>query len=128
MCYKICNFDVEAQTYIDAWCNSTTLNGLFALLDESTVWSKRRERLGDSYSAGWWCWRTDKYTGRRKKVYLTNIEGNPNHYSTWQMARYMHKALQKKGVLLPPWTSRQYHCINSRLPLANRLNARLASA
>ena len=125
---KICNFDVEAQAYIDAYCNSNTLNELIALLDESSVWRNRRERLGNSYSAGWYEWRTNEETGRRKKVYLTNIEGNPNQYSTWQMARYMHKALQKKGVLLPPWTDRKYHCIDSRMPLVNRLNARLALA
>ena len=119
MCYKICNFDVEAQTYVDAWCNSTTLNDLFALLDESAVWSKRRQRLGDRISRAW--------VGPYNRP-IKNIDADPNRYSTWQMARYMHKALQKKGVLLPPWTSRQYHCINSRLPLANRLNARLASS
>ena len=127
MCYKICDFDNEALTYVDAWCNSSTLNELFDILDASDVWNNRRQRLGSRTTMGWWRW---EYTndGRRRRVKLTNIEGNPRHYTTWQMARSLHKALQRKGVLLPAWTSRQYHCTDNRLPLSNRLNARLASA
>ena len=127
MCYKICNFDVEAQTYVEAWKASTTKNELFELLDQSEVWSARRARLGNRFTMGWWRQETTE-SGRKRRVNLTNLEGNPNHYTTWKMAKYMHKALQRKGVRLPAWTSRDYHCnVNSTLSLKDRLNDALAS-
>ena len=127
MCYKICNFDVEAQTYVEAWKASTTKNELFELLDQSDVWSARRARLGNRFTMGWYRYETT-LSGRKRKVYVTNIEGDASYYSTWKMAKYMHKALQRKGVRLPAWSSRDYHCnINSTLPLKDRLNDALAS-
>jgi hypothetical protein len=116
MCYKVCNFEIEAQTYIDAYCNSVTLNDLFAILDKSEVWTNRRKRLGNRISRTW----VTQY-GRP----MRNIDAEPSRYSTHQMARYMHKALQKKGVLLPPWTTLQYLCGTKRLSLAGRLNNRI---
>ena len=116
MCYKVCNFEIEAQTYIDAYCNSTTLNDLFAILDKSEVWSKRRKRLGNRISRTW----VTQY-GRP----MRNIDAEPSRYSTHQMARYMHKALIKKGVLLPPWTTLKYLYGEKRLSLAGRLNNRI---
>ena len=118
MCYKICDFDVEAQTYVEAWKASSTKNELFQRLDESDVWENRRQRLLDRAAP------YDTYSGRWIK---TMRETNPGRYTTWKMAKYMHKALQRKGVLLPEWTSIDYHCLDSALPLAMRLNKTLAS-
>lgn len=128
MCYKICNFDVEAQAYVEAWAASKTKNELFELLDQSDVWSQRRNRLGNRYSMGYYRMvDSQNWGGRRSRLNITNIEANPNHYTTWQMARYMHKALQRKGVLLPAWMSKDYHCVDNTLPLNMRLNKMLAS-
>jgi hypothetical protein len=129
MCYKICNFDVEAQTYIEAWKASKTKNELFEILDQSDIWSDRRKRLGDRYTMNL----STKVNPHLpwsvcpKSTWITNIEGRPSHYSTWQMAKYMHKALQGKGVRLPAWLSRDFHCADSALPLNRRLNKLLAA-
>lgn len=126
MCYKICNFDVEAQAYVEAWTASKTKNELFELLDQSDVWAQRRNRLGNRFTMRWWRQEITE-SGRKRKVNISNLEGNPNHYTTWQMAKYMHKALQRKGVLLPAWMSKDYHCVDNTLPLNMRLNKMLAS-
>lgn len=129
MCYKICNFDVEAQAYVEAWSNSKTKNELFELLEQSDVWSARRTRLGNRFTMNLKRWENPHLplSVCRKYTWITNIEGNPNHYTTWQMAKYMHKALQRKGVLLPAWMSKDYHCVDNTLPLNMRLNKMLAS-
>ena len=121
MCYPICDFDIEAQVYVEAWKSSKTKNELFELLEESEAWVNRRERLMKRAAP------YDTYDYRRLGR-KTMGQLRPERYTTWKMAKYMHKALQRKGVLLPYWESKDYYCSNSSLPLVHRLNKRLAIA